>query len=292
MKEVVAKIPTSLQPMIISRHVIETCVGGENDQICMLDKHGPCALKDQLRAVLRSDELFIAIVGIVEHYNRKVDDVMRQAIRRLASMEVSCMQKLQTVLQLEGKNVVGSEADVRSFIRNDDEILVVHNDDKARVTIANVAMKLNQSLENILEVNGVTILSILLSEKSPDSILTSLSEFGIDVKEDFMERSDYNLPPPGSTIPNEIYNLIEQDIWTSFQEGDYVAYAKSEGNDDYYVYARIIKHKSGESLEAVYLIDVGTDTPLEASVVDIHKIHIPKPVTDMSLVPAEQKLFR
>ena len=78
-------------------------------------------------------------------------------------------------------------------------------------------------------------------------------------------------------------------MWVSFKPGDFVSYSEGSEDDELYVYARIIRlvRDGSTKLEAVYLVDVGLDEPIEVHAVDLYKIGIPRPLLGMELVPSD-----
>ena len=130
-------------------------------------------------------------------------------------------------------------------------------------------------------------MAILLSQESPATIPKALAKFGI-AAEQMEDDTSFMLPKPGSTIPDQLYHLIEQNPWTSFSKGDYVGYAQTDEDGDYYIYAVVINRIRNESLKSVYIIEIGMDSPIEANVLDMHKIHIPKSTSGMELVPSDK----
>ncbi|XP_072166134.1 sacsin-like [Diadema setosum] len=280
MTEVLRKLPERLRPKVLSGRVKEVLNTSDIDQAtCPLVQYGNCEFERQLETVLHSKELVIAIASIVKHDDNKViNEEQRQSLREiLMHLEVTCMKSVNTVLQLDEKNIANSEKQIPAFVKDKHQLYVTHPTEETKIMIlTSVTERVNHVLGNLIHDKGLLVFVDLLSKRSPSEILLSLASHDVKVCLGANDASDTRLPPPGSSIPHQIFHLIEQDMWVSFEEGEYVALQRMDRDEELYIFARIVRRVRGESIQTVYLVDVGSDTHVEASVSDIHKIHIPK----------------
>eukprot|EP00057_Strongylocentrotus_purpuratus_P020425 XP_011674899.1 PREDICTED: sacsin-like [Strongylocentrotus purpuratus] len=281
-QEAIARLPERMKPKAVSTEVNEMLSKTGNDsRKCYLTGNEPCGFGRRLQ-ILQSKEFLEAVCSIMRHNRRAVDEETRKQFRDLlTSLKITCIQQLHSILQINGQDIEGSETKVPSFINSDNELFVQHSEVGNRmVTLVSVAIHVNKVLGNLFEDRNY--MSILLSQDSSATIPEALAMFGIA----FME--DFKLPNPGSTIPEQLYHLMEQNPWTSFSTGDYVGYAQTYEDGDYYIYVVVVKRICNESLKSVYLIDIGKDSPIEANVLDMHKIHIPNYTSCMEPVLSDQ----
>eukprot|EP00057_Strongylocentrotus_purpuratus_P003947 XP_003727704.1 PREDICTED: sacsin-like [Strongylocentrotus purpuratus] len=286
-QEAIARLPERMKPKAVSTEVKEMLskTGNNSRKCCYLTRNEPCEFGRRLQ-ILQSKEFLEAVCSIMRHNRRAVDEETRKQFRdRLTRLKITCIQQLHSIMQINGQDIEGSETEVPSFINSDNELFVQHSEGEHRMeTLLSVAIHVNQVLGNVFEDKYI---SILLSQEYPATIPKALARFGI-AQEIMEDDTSFELPNPGSTIPEKIYHLIEHDPWTSFSTGDYVGYAQTDDDGDYYIYAVIVEKIRNESLESVYLIEIGKDSPIEANVLDMHKIHIPKSISGMEFVPSDQ----
>ncbi|XP_071487725.1 sacsin-like [Diadema antillarum] len=278
MKEVIDKLPLRFQPKALSGSIKEVLDLADIAQArCLLAQRGYCDLERRLEVVLHSTELFNAIVSIVKHHSNKdmSEKEKKSTTQKLSLLKLCCMQRVQTVLEVDGKNIAKSAERVPAFVRGTNQLYVTHTNEE--MTLFSAAKCINRVLGNMVEGGGQATLLVALSVKSPSEILSVLSMDGIETSLGGHDGSDIRFPPPGSAVPSEIFHLIEQDMWVSFEEGEYVALLRMDRDREiHYIYAHIVRLVRGESIQRVYLVDIGSDSHIEASVFDIHKIHIPK----------------
>ena len=275
-REAISMLPESMKPKAVSTEVKEMLSKTGHDlQKCFLTGNDPCEFERRLQ-ILQSKEFLSALCAIMRHNRREevAEETRKQFRDRLTGLKITCMQQLHSILQINGQDIEGSETEVPSFINSGNELFVQHSEGKSIMeTLLSVAIHVNQVLGNVFE--DRYYMAILLSQESPATIPKALAKFGI-AAEKMEDDTSFMLPKPGSTIPEQLYYLIEQNPWTSFSKGDYVGYAQTDEDGDYYIYAVVVKRIRNESLKSVYLIDIGKDSPIEANVLDMHKIHIPK----------------
>ncbi|XP_030840846.1 sacsin-like [Strongylocentrotus purpuratus] len=284
-QEAIARLPERMKPKAVSTEVNEMLSKTGNDsRKCYLTGNEPCGFGRRLQ-ILQSKEFLEAVCSIMRHNRRAVDGETRKQFRDLlTSLKITCIQQLHSILQINGQDIEGSETKVPSFVNSDNELFVQHSEVGNRmVTLVSVAIHVNKVLGNLFEDRNY--MSILLSQDSSATIPEALAMFGIAFMED---DTNLKLPNPGSTIPEQLYHLMEQNPWTSFSTGDYVGYAQTYEDGDYYIYAVVVKRICNESLKSVYLIDIGKDSPIEANVLDMHKIHIPNYTSCMEPVLSDQ----
>ncbi|XP_030840009.1 sacsin-like [Strongylocentrotus purpuratus] len=287
-REAISLLPESMKPKAVSTEVKEMLSKTGHDlQKCFLTGNDPCEFERRLQ-ILHSKEFLSALCAILRHNRREevAEETRKQFRDRLNGLKITCMQQLHSILQINGQYIEGSETEVPSFINSGNELFVQHSEGKNIMeTLLSVAIHVDQVLGN--EFEDRYNMAILLSQESPATIPKALAKFGI-AAEKMEDDTSFMLPKPGSTIPEQLYHLIEQNPWTSFSTGDYVGYAQTDEDGDYHIYAVVIKRIRNESLKSVYLIDIGKDSPIEANVLDMHKIHIPKSTSGMELVPSDK----
>ncbi|XP_071510274.1 sacsin-like [Diadema antillarum] len=293
MTEVLRKLPERLRPKVLSGRVKEVLNTSDIDQAtCPLVQYGNCEFERQLETVVHSKDLVIAIASIVKHDDNKViNEEQRQSLRDvLTHLEVTCMQSVNSVLQLDDKNISNSEKQIPAFVKDRHQLYVTHPTEETKImTLTSVTERVNHVLGNLIHDKGLLVFVDLLSKRSPSEILPSLAAHDVEVCLGANNTSETRLPPPGSSVPNQIFHLIEQDMWVSFEEGEYIALQRMDRDEELHIYARIVRRVRGESIQAVYLVDVGADDLVEASVSDIYKIHIPKAQACFDLVPSDRK---
>ncbi|XP_063961226.1 sacsin-like [Lytechinus pictus] len=286
-KEAIDRLPETMKPTLVSKKVKEILSKtGNGSQRCLLTGQEPCEFARRLQ-ILQSKEFLQAVCIIIKHNGQTVDEETKTRLRNsLSGLKITCMQQLHSILQINGEYIEGSETEVPSFINSESELFVQHSEgENIMETLLNIAIHVNQVLENVFE--DKTYLSALLSQKSPSTLHKVLTKFNI-AAESMEDDTSFKLPDPGTTIPEQLYHLIEQDPWTSFSVDDFIAYAQTDEDGEYYIYAIVVKRISNESLNSVYLINIGNDKPIEANVLDMHKIHIPKSTSGMELVLSDK----
>ncbi|XP_030840841.1 sacsin-like [Strongylocentrotus purpuratus] len=287
-REAIPMLPESMKPKAVSTEVKEMLSKTGNDLLkCFLTGNDPCEFERRLQ-ILHSKEFLSALCAIMRHNRREevAEETRKQFRDRLTGLRITCMQQLHSILQINGQDIEGSETEVPSFINSGNELFVQHSEGKSIMeTLLSVAIHVNQVLGNVFE--DRYNMAILLSQESPATIPKALAKFGI-AAEKMEDDTSFMLPKPGSTIPEQLYHLIEQNPWTSYSTDDYVGYAQTDEDGEYYMYAVVVKRIRTESLRSVYLINIGKDSPIEADVLDMHKIHIPKSTSGMELVPSDK----
>ncbi|XP_041473876.1 sacsin-like [Lytechinus variegatus] len=286
-QEAIDRLPETMKPTSVSTKVKEILSKtGNGSQRCLLTGQEPCEFARRLQ-ILQSKKFLQAVCIIMKHKGQTVDEETKTRFRNLLSgLKITCMRQLHSILQINGEYIEGSETEVPSFINSDGELFVQHSEgENIMETLLSVAIHVNQVLGNVFE--DKTYLSALLSQKSPSTLNKVLAKFNI-AAESMEDDTSFKLPDPGTTIPEHLYHLIEQDPWTSYSVDDFIAYAQTDEDGEYYIYAIVVKRISNESLNSVYLINIGKDKPIEANVLDMHKIHIPKSTSGMELVLSEK----
>ncbi|XP_071487726.1 sacsin-like [Diadema antillarum] len=215
MKDVIDKLPKKFQPKSLSESVKEVLdVADITQGRCLLAQGGRCDLERRLDAVLHSEELFIAIVSIVKHYsNRDMSEKERKSMRKcLSRLKVCCMQRVQVILQVDGKNIANSFRRTPAFVRDTRQLYVVHTDEPRTRILFRVARCVNRVLGNMVEGEGLAVLLVATSVKSPSEILSVLSEDGIEGITGERDDSDIRFKDSSPDSIAEAKRLVTEEV--------------------------------------------------------------------------------
>ena len=284
-RELMMKLPTPIQPVMLSTLVKEAFTNGT-----LVTTGAVNALKTRLS----SAQFVRGIVRIIRHVNAQRDDFDEGAIANvengLRNIELCAVESLKTSLFHKNEPIPGSEKDVTYF----QEKVMVSDKEKVRVYLKSVAGTGDAvSVASLIAQVIGEIYGEFLGTKAvlvPEMLLCPLVDIWpmldrADIRQDdTCEETDIGIyAEPGGFIPIEDHHLLN-DAFLEFEPGEYVGYQlhdpslQLEEGVATYVYAVIIDEldvidEDAILLTKMYLIDIGNDQSVEVNAAVLHKFH-------------------
>ena len=284
-KDLMMKLPASLQPRMLSSVVKETLSSRESLEVVSIEAVN--ALKRQLKSV----QFGHGIARIIRdaNYQKKGfdEEVIAGVERGLRRIELLSVKGLKTSLYHNDILIPESEQSVIYF----KETLDLLGKEKWRVYInaltgietiwTLVANIIVEMYGEFLGKNSYVITGMLLCP--PSSIWSLLDKMGISKDDSYGAAQMKIYPQPGTYIPVEDQHLLN-DAFEEIEPGEYVGYQlndpslQEEEGTAIYIYAIVtekeVSNTVGEMLLKSYRIDIGHDKePVEVKAARLHKFH-------------------
>ena len=302
-KELTMKLPTALQPRMLSSVVKEKLSASQTHEFVMTNA------VSQLKQQLSSAQFCSGVIRLIRDENcrekREIDDGVIENIERgLRRIELFVVNSLKTTLFTDEVPIPESEAEVSHFL---DKVLV-SSEEIWRVYVTAVRGVDESTCARWLVSNVIEdICGGLLGRRAifiPEMLRCPLSDIwslldGMGVRQDDSSRpvEEKIYPPPGTFILIEDHHLLN-DAFEEFEPGEYVGYElddpslqRQEGNATY-IYAVIIDiMANGECnpLTKRYRINIGDNQEIEVDAADLYKFHRLDAAPSSAIVLSDQR---
>ena len=284
-KDLMMKLPASLQPQMLSSVVKEKLISPESLEVVSIEAVN--TLKRQLTSV-QFGHGFARIIRDVNYQKKGFDEGVIAGVERgLRSIELLSVKGLETSLYHNDILIPESEQSVAYF----KERLELPGKETWRVYInaltgidetiwAQVTNVIVEMYGEFLGKNSYVITSMLRCP--PSSIWSLLDKMGIRKDDSYGAAQIKIYPQPGTYIPVEDQHLLN-DAFEEFEPGEYVGYQlhdpslQQEEGTAIYIYAIVIEEVSNRDagmLLKSYRIDIGHEKePVVVSAARLHKFH-------------------
>ncbi|XP_042350211.1 sacsin isoform X2 [Plectropomus leopardus] len=202
------------------------------------------------------------------------EDAIEMCKNTFGSIQIVCCKSLTTEIWVNKQPLHRTATETNVFVKQGQQgciFYLKHNDNMVYKVINDINMTLtkeiNALLGNRLESVHLLVLGQLLTCDSMQDVLEILGKNGI---RDSAETESLFLSPPapGTEIPKEWHDSLNQDILNNFEEGEYVGYST---DNKYYIYAVIVEELPGHSgpYSVRYKIEIGQEELIEVSCLDL-----------------------
>ena len=284
-KDLMMKLPASLQPRMLSSVVEEKLSSPESLEIVSIEAVN--ALKRQLASV-QFEHGFARIIRDANYQKKGFDEGVIAGVERgLRSIELLSVKGLKTSLYHNDILIPESEQSVIYF----KERLELPGKETWRVYI-NALTGIDETIWTLVTNIIVEMYGEFLGKNSyvitgmlrcpPSSIWSLLDRMGIRKDDSYGSAQMKIYPEPGTYIPVEDQHLLN-DAFEEFEPGEYVGYQlhdpslQQEEGTAIYIYAIVIEEVSNTDagmLLKLYKIDIGHDKePVVVSAARLHKFH-------------------
>ena len=284
-KDLMMKLPASLQPQMLSSVVKEKLISPESLEVVSIEAVN--TLKRQLTSV-QFGHGFARIIRDVNYQKKGFDEGVIAGVERgLRSIELLSVKGLKTSLYHNGILIPESEKSVIYF----KERLELPGKETWRVYI-NALTGIDETIWTLVTNIIVEMYGEFLGKNSyvitgmlrcpPSSIWSLLDKMGIRKDDSYGAAQMKIYPEPGTYIPVEDQHLLN-DAFEEFEPGEYVGYQlhdpslQQEEGTATYIYAIVIEEVSNTDagmLLKSYRIDIGHDKePVVVSAARLHKFH-------------------
>ena len=284
-KDLMMKLPASLQPQMLSSVVKEKLISPESLEVLSIEAVN--TLKRQLTSV-QFGHGFARIIRDVNYQKKGFDEGVIAGVERgLRSIELLSVKGLKTSLYHNGILIPESEKSVIYF----KERLELPGKKTWRVYI-NALTGIDETIWTLVTNIIVEMYGEFLGKNSyvitgmlrcpPSSIWSLLDKMGIRKDDSYGAAQMKIYPEPGTYIPVEDQHLLN-DAFEEFEPGEYVGYQlrdpslQQEEGTAIYIYAIVIEEVSNTDagmLLKLYKIDIGHDKePVVVSAARLHKFH-------------------
>ena len=284
-KDLMMKLPASLQPQMLSSVVKEKLISPESLEVVSIEAVN--TLKRQLTSV-QFGHGFARIIRDVNYQKKGFDEGVIAGVERgLRSIELLSVKGLKTSLYHNGILIPESEKSVIYF----KERLELPGKKTWRVYI-NALTGIDETIWTLVTNIIVEMYGEFLGKNSyvitgmlrcpPSSIWSLLDKMGIRKDDSYGAAQMKIYPEPGTYIPVEDQHLLN-DAFEEFEPGEYVGYQlhdpslQQEEGTAIYIYAIVIEEVSNTDagmLLKLYKIDIGHDKePVVVSAARLHKFH-------------------
>ncbi|CAN2387927.1 HEPN domain [Pristimantis euphronides] len=272
-------LPKKICPRMLS-DITRQSLSFDEENIC---SHGDqCPIKLKFEKLLFSLQFQNGLICLLQNQNRgkmTQEEATKNWNINFGTLEIICCAQLQTVLIYEDRPLDGTQCRKTVLAEKGKEngcrIYFQHSDSmqpRKRTLIAQVlAEEINHLLENVLTSKSLKVLDQMLSCDNPDEITEVLKDNNLWINNTV--KSTF-LPKPGDKIPSEWHDCLDMSLINTFHVGDYVGYM-IPGEEDCYLYAVIVeeldKKTFGSCEMEMYLIDVGQESFIKVSVLDLYQ---------------------
>ena len=284
-KDLMMKLPASLQPRMLSSVVEEKLSSPESLEVVSIEAVN--ALKRQLTSV-QFGHGFARIIRDANYQKKGFDEGVIAGVERgLRSIELLSVKGLKTSLYHNDILIPESEQSVIYF----KERLELPGKETWRVYI-NALTGIDETIWTLVTNIIVEMYGEFLGKNSyvitgmlrcpPSSIWSLLDRMGIRKDDSYGSAQMKIYPEPGTYIPVEDQHLLN-DAFEEFEPGEYVGYQlhdpslQQEEGTAIYIYAIVIEEVSNTDagmLLKLYKIDIGHDKePVVVSAARLHKFH-------------------
>ena len=284
-KDLMMKLPPSLQPQMLSLVVKEKLISPESLEVVSIEAVN--TLKRQLTSV-QFGHGFARIIRDVNYQKKGFDEEVIAGVERgLRSIELLSVKGLKTSLYHNDALIPESEKSVIYF----KERLELPGKETWRVYI-NALTGIDETIWTLVTNIIVEMYGEFLGKNSyvitgmlrcpPSSIWSLLDKMGIRKDDSYGSAQMKIYPEPGTYIPVEDQHLLN-DAFEEFEPGEYVGYQlhdpslQQEEGTAIYIYAIVIEEVSNTDagmLLKLYKIDIGHDKePVVVSAARLHKFH-------------------
>ena len=290
-KDLVMKLPSTLQPSMLSSVVKEKLSNSES--LIIKASTAVIALKQQVSC----PQFGCGIARIIRHVNCDQKDfneeVLTDVKKGLRSIELCAVEGLKTSLFLNNILIPGSEEELEYFREklkiSGEEVWRVYVNSVAGIAdvTSSVSKVVVDMIGDILGKEAVMIPEML--RVPPQKIWSLLDRMGIRTDDTYHQAEINIYPVPGSFIPIEDHHLLN-DSFEEFHHGEYVGYQLDDPSLHLkegvptYIYAMIIEEIADEDsvlLTKDYRINIGHDKePVVVNVADLYKFHRLKEIAD------------
>ncbi|XP_020614896.1 sacsin-like isoform X2 [Orbicella faveolata] len=284
-RELMMKLPTPIQPVMLSTLVKEVLTDGT-----VVTTGAVNALRTRISSV----QFVRGIVRIIRHVNAQREDfdegIIANVESGLRNIELCAVESPKTSLFHDNELIPGSEKDVTYF----QEKVMVPGKEKVRVYLKSVTgMGVAVSVTSLIAQVIEEIYGEFLGTKAvliPEMLLCSLVDIWpmldrADIRQDdTCDETEIGIyAEPGGFIPIDDHHLLN-DAFLEFEPGEYVGYQlhdpslQLEEGVATYIYAVIIDEldvidEDSILLTKMYLIDIGNDESVEVNAAVLHKFH-------------------
>ena len=284
-KDLMMKLPASLQPQMLSSIVKEKLISPESLEVVSIEAVN--TLKRQLTSV-QFGHGFARIIRDVNYQKKGFDEGVIAGVERgLRSIELLSVKGLKTSLYHNDALIPESEKSVIYF----KERLELPGKETWRVYI-NALTGIDETIWTLVTNIIVEMYGEFLGKNSyvitgmlrcpPSSIWSLLDKMGIRKDDSYGAAQMKIYPEPGSYIPVEDQHLLN-NAFEEFEPGEYVGYQlhdpslQQEEGTAIYIYAIVIEEVSNTDagvLLKLYKIDIGHDKePVVVSAARLHRFH-------------------
>ena len=302
-KDLVMKLPTALQPRMLSS-VVNEKFSSPHDLITV--KSAPCSLLSQQ---LSSAQFGRGLVRLICHENCEKDDFDEGTIavieRGLRKTEIIAIQNLTTTLFCNGDPILESEAGVSHLLNR-----VVTADDNHTYRLYVNTGTVMDDITSIISLASKVVVNICgghiretaylipgMLQCSPGRIKSFLDSMDIRPDGSCGDAMDA-YPDPGTFIPIENHHLLN-DAFEVCEPDDCVGYELSDPNLQMedgcatYIYAVIVEELTDESAPVFtkrYKINIGHDEePKDVDAVDVYKFHSLQAICSSAILTEEER---
>ena len=281
-KDLLLKLPSALQPKMLSCVVREALIDGQSAATAASE-----AVKS-LKQTLSSPQFCFGIIRLIRDVNVENEKFDEGVIGRIESglfgLDISIASNLRTTLICDDCPIPDSEAKADHFIKTnltpEGESYTVYVDATSENTLlASVSFAIVELYGGFLGKRAALINQMLHCH--PDEIWPLLDRLKIRADNSYRERRATIYPKPGSFIPLEDHHLLNEDF-EDFNSGDYVGYElddptlNQESGVATYIYARIVEEVTDPNcflLAKRYKIEIGDNQEMEVDAADLYKFH-------------------
>ncbi|KAJ8024031.1 Sacsin [Holothuria leucospilota] len=238
LEELLKILPGHLRPRFVSEFVEERMVtsveNAEEDCNCLVSR--------KLKRIASWEQFPIAIQCIVAHElktgsSAQIDEKMEELMR--SRLTIKCIQKLETALYFEGRQILFSQSNTSSlFAKNQEnqEVVIYMSHDANPL---NMHRQLARNFNDTFKlVRDISYLELILRAENEEDLPNLLNSENIGTAR-LEEESFWNLPDLGSNVQNDVIALLNRDIMYIFFDNEFVGYDCGDGENEFLVYARV-----------------------------------------------------
>lgn len=296
----ICRLPEKHRPHLLSRVVIEQLDSDCKQNII------PSAYAEHLQALIQCEHFLGGVCRLIRDEQYKNDcfseeEVEKEIGKKLQLVEVKCIEQLTTVMTYKNKILPNtSKRKVMFSVKESNDTKVAklciyfeatgNPDDSTWLKnfTKQVAITLNVYLEKPLRENNIHLPDLLKCILSPMSIERELDNLCIcKIDEKNLLKGPF-IPVLGTEISIDLLQNLKNDC-TNINPEEYVAYEQFSTMDNkndvketepMYILAKVLKinyqrhvNLNADELPISYLIEIGSDQPIEAAASRVYKFN-------------------
>ncbi|KAM6979350.1 sacsin [Tautogolabrus adspersus] len=266
-------LPQKFQPKMLSQYT-EDKILESNMQLCEFETE--CAFSGWFEKHLSSVAFTHGLICLIrEHSKGEItdEDAADMCRKTFGRIQIVCCKSLKTELWVDKQPLHKTARETDVFVKQEQQgciFYLKHHNNKLFNVLFDISMTLSQEINSILSnriaSEHLPVLGQFLMCDTLQEVQKILAKKGIH---DCAGTKSFPLDPPlpGTVIPEEWHDSLDQNILNNFEEGEYVGYS----TDNKYIYAIIVEELPGHSGQYFkrYRIDIGEDEPIEVSCLDL-----------------------
>lgn len=294
-------LPESRRPKVLSDVIEEQLIS-----LMKFQTVAPDHVSQEIKAQLASPVFLASMERLLKHEESQsaessIDAKIAYITKALRNVEVYVLADIKTQYFFEDSPIEDSDVSKELFLKISDNNLQLYFWtflEKEMAVYSDVADGLLKLFKNPLKDSTTVLMLPLLLAARLENVMELLDHKGIKRGESDLTFSQLDMKPnAGDLVPIELYGLLKDDF-VEFEVGEYVALERSDGKDNFYVYAIVVRQTTNEDdsdpLQFEYIVETGNGE-VKVKAIELYrfkKFEFTKCRGEISLIPSNEELYK